>query len=338
MLRASALVLVIAVATAHADPAAEKFFQDGRALLAEGNLADACDAFRKSNDLEPKVGTLLNLADCEEKRGRIAAAWERFLEARALARQLHDQRAGEADKRVAALLPRLPHLTINLGKDAQVEGLVVRRDGVEVPTSELGREIPIDPGKYQLAASAPGYKAWNRSIDIAESAHVIVEVPPLVAGADTQPTVIDLPLPGATIVTPSTHRGRFAIGVAGGVATWDSALFEVRAVVTVLHLGAGTLRFVPSAGYTAIQDGSTHPAGLLVEGRAEYLTPREGRFSLALGLGGGVMLASDVTRGFASARLTPTYSVGPVDVELGLGIALTYYGGFIASLGVDYFF
>ena len=81
-MRLSTLVALIALAgTAVAGPAAEKLFQDGRTALAAGKLDEACDAFHGSENLEPRVGTLLNVADCEERRGRIATAWIEFNDA-----------------------------------------------------------------------------------------------------------------------------------------------------------------------------------------------------------------------------------------------------------------
>src|SRR6188768_4170776 len=102
-MRAVVVVLVGVASVAHASPAAEKLFQDGKQLVAQGKLAEGCDALRRSNELEPRVGTLLNLGDCEEKRGRIATAWETFTAARSLANQKGDARGTEADKRVTAL-------------------------------------------------------------------------------------------------------------------------------------------------------------------------------------------------------------------------------------------
>ena len=63
------------------DPAAaEVLFQEGRDAVQRGNWPLACSKFRESERLDPGVGTLMNLADCEEKIGRLASAWERWRE------------------------------------------------------------------------------------------------------------------------------------------------------------------------------------------------------------------------------------------------------------------
>jgi hypothetical protein len=59
------------------DAAAEALFLDGRRLMDLGKIDEACAKFDASEKPSPALGTLMNLADCEEKRGRIATAWAR---------------------------------------------------------------------------------------------------------------------------------------------------------------------------------------------------------------------------------------------------------------------
>jgi hypothetical protein len=59
---------------------AEALFDEGRKLMAAGKFADACPKFEASQELDPGVGTMLNLADCYEKTGRTASAWAEFRE------------------------------------------------------------------------------------------------------------------------------------------------------------------------------------------------------------------------------------------------------------------
>jgi len=63
---ALAIGFLVNMRVAAADPAAEKLFRDGRALLQENKLAEACAAFERSDAIEPRIGTVLNLADCRE--------------------------------------------------------------------------------------------------------------------------------------------------------------------------------------------------------------------------------------------------------------------------------
>ncbi|HET9930303.1 MAG TPA: hypothetical protein VFQ35_06440, partial [Polyangiaceae bacterium] len=67
---------------------AEALFRAGRAAMREHRLGDACDKFSESQRVEPKIGTLLNLALCHEQQGRLATAWAELRLAQAQAEAL----------------------------------------------------------------------------------------------------------------------------------------------------------------------------------------------------------------------------------------------------------
>src|SRR5690606_6144737 len=58
--------------------AAEALFESGHEAMSGGDYDTACARFAESNRLDPAVGSLLNLAICEEKRGRLATAWQLY--------------------------------------------------------------------------------------------------------------------------------------------------------------------------------------------------------------------------------------------------------------------
>ena len=71
---------------------AEVLFQEGKKLLKEGKIAEACDKLEASDRLESSIGTLLNLADCREKTGQLASAWAAFVKAAQSAKRSGDHR------------------------------------------------------------------------------------------------------------------------------------------------------------------------------------------------------------------------------------------------------
>src|SRR5688572_14112375 len=85
------------------DPAAaEALYRAGRDAAKKGDWDSACAKFAESQRLDPAPGTLLNLADCEERRGLIASAWTHYVEAEHQFKP-HDTRIKFARERAATL-------------------------------------------------------------------------------------------------------------------------------------------------------------------------------------------------------------------------------------------
>src|SRR5262245_5307340 len=172
---ASALSFALpARAQANDAAAAEALFEAGREAMAHGDYATACKNFQDSNQLDPAIGTLFNLANCEEQRGRLASAWQRFTE---VAQELPDtdERRAIALERAEALKGRLPYLTLRFGAGVPSDARVTR-DGIAVGAAGLGVPLPVDPGEHDIVVSAAGRrdKAFRVSRALAERKEVVV--------------------------------------------------------------------------------------------------------------------------------------------------------------------
>lgn len=147
--------------------AAEALFDEGKSLFLAKRFAEACPKLEASQKLDPGIGTLLYLADCYEGLGRVASAWATFREAAGAAKN-----AGQAERervaraRAAALEPKLHRLTLNVGA-ADTPGLKILRNNTELKREVWGAALPIDPGKHEISAAAPGKKGWSTSVEIA---------------------------------------------------------------------------------------------------------------------------------------------------------------------------
>lgn len=355
-------------------PAAERLFQEGRKLLKQGKLPEACDAFRRSVELEPRGGTWLNLGDCEEKRGRTATAWEAFSKARAIAKQEKDGlKTAEAEKRVKKLEAKLPYLAIEVSAEAKAQGVAVQRSGVDVPAAELDTEVPIDPGRYEIVATAKDKLPWSTTIELANGKHEKVSVPELAADPNAAPKVIDAgpstgggtalaatgggdkpPPTGGTVVTqpaplPTDMKGRhLGLGALVGASSDGDPLVGIRVPIRLGPIGSGALRLLPSVLYTHIQDpgDNSHNQELFAVGTAiEYVAPLSTRFAIAAGLGIGMDFVDDSyqfeigTTAWGAARLSPTFRLPSVDIGVHLQLVATKDNVVgLAELGVDYFF
>lgn len=223
-------------ASAHAQ-VAEQLFRDGKRLMGEGKIAEACTAFEGSYRKEAAVTTLLNLADCREKNGQYASAWGHFIDAE---RQTRGKPADAgfnttAKERAAKLEGRLSFLIINVPDEARVDGLEITRNGQPVDTAEWNRDIPVDGGVWKIAGKAPAYEAWSTEVTVGkEKDKQSVNVPrfralPGDGGTIKPPDIVE------TGPAPSSFTGKRKAAVGVGA-------------VGVLGLAAGTVIYFQASG------------------------------------------------------------------------------------------
>jgi tetratricopeptide (TPR) repeat protein len=181
-------VVVAAVRIVHAGPndaktdnaaKAELMFEEGQKLKAENKLQEACAKFDEALALNPNaVGTILNVALCDEQAGKVASAAKLFAEARDRAREQNlDEHRKAAEDHYNKLEPRLPHLAIAFAEAPTAETKLVIDDQI-VPISTAS-DIPIDPGSRKIVVTAPGRVAYETKIDIVEKEHKAVAIPKL---------------------------------------------------------------------------------------------------------------------------------------------------------------
>jgi hypothetical protein len=203
--------------------AAEALFREGRALLEQHEYREACEKLRKSQQLEPAVGTLLVLGRCYDLQARAASAWFTYREAVALAARLGDARQPIAQNRADALEPRLARLQIHV--DPKDAGIVVSVDGQPVAREVLDTQLPVDPGVHRVEASLD--LRWGRDVEVPDNGvNVTVDVPSLVRPP---------PAPG-----PPAWRRPLSIGMigAGTITAGAGVIFGLQAIVKVRDVNA----------------------------------------------------------------------------------------------------
>ena len=201
--------------------AAETLFQQGRDEMAKGNLDSACGKLRQSDELDPALGTKLNLADCESKRGKLATAWELF---KAVEQKLDpsDPRFAIAKQRRQAAEPQLPKLVIALAQGAP-PNTTVREGTAILGSTAFGIELPLDPGQHELFVSAPGRTEWKFTVRLEPGKTTKVDVAPGPATAtSTAPTTPYAATAPLTTSNPpadnhSSGHGKTAGYVFGGI-------------------------------------------------------------------------------------------------------------------------
>lgn len=315
-------------ATKARDPAAaEALYKRGRELLNAGNWAEACAKFDASMSLNPAASTMLNIASCHEHDGRLSEALMDYKRALQLNQDtLGDGRKkaleGVAQKGIDSLEPRLAKIRITI-KDAP-SGLLVKRDGKEIPLAMLGEEVPVDPGAHEISASAPGYQTETRSITLKEGGAEAIELSLSKGAATSGPAAQDpVEAPPASSAPDNSTSG------SGGAPVW--AWIAGGAGIALVGAGAA-FRIDEASAEKALVD---HCGEELLCDRSAGYDPagdnaRKNRdFALFIGLSaaGAVGIGAaiiGIVRGSSSKKATNSaVIVAPIATPTARGVALS---------------
>ena len=321
MKRVSLLLLVALAHRAHAQSApAEALFDEGRKLIKQGKLSAGCDKLAASDKLESSVGTLLNLGDCREKLGKLASAWAAFRKAEAIAKRAGDDRKREAEahRRASKLEPKLASLAIEVPH--RIDGLVVLRDGEQLDPAAWNVALPIDTGSCTITASAPGFIAWHKTIEITggrltmaipalerEASPPEPPPPPLVAKQVVPPPA---PSPTIYVPTPPTPHERVVIKAPARRGTWTKtravslgfAVGGAAALATGLYFGLEARDLQSRADLRCPLAACSDPQGLQLNSDARTAA-RTANYAY---VAGGFSLATAAVLWLVGAPVAPT--------------------------------
>ncbi len=308
---------------------ADALFREGQRLMTAGQTHEACLKFAESQRADPAIGTLINLAACHEKEGKIASAATEFSDAAAEA-----QRAGQPDREqyarshAQALDKKVHHLVIDF--KSPPDNAEVKLDGTAFGLALLHTPVPVDPGEHTVEAAAPGKKSWSQKITAAADAatdHIDIpelENAPAPPPQETKPT----PATGALVAPPPeephSNKTKLAVGyIALGVG-----------VVAAGLTGYFAYRFVTyNNRYNdqkhCITDRASNPGACpdqpdnttISDNRSQAITNQDimlvsgGVAVVGLGLGAFFLITAGGDTKASALRVTPTF--GPHEAGLG---------------------
>lgn len=145
-------------------------FNRGRELFLARDYAAALMEFRAANELVPSPNTRLYIARSLREMGRLAEAYTEFQRAAAEAADRARTEPRYAATRDAAraegsaLEARVGRLVLYV-PDAP-EGTSVTVNGVVVPGAAWGVPMPIDPGRVEITATAPGRLPFRSEVEV----------------------------------------------------------------------------------------------------------------------------------------------------------------------------
>ncbi len=137
--------------------------------MERADYASACPLLGRSQELDPAGGTLLNLALCHEKQGRLVAALRDWKQAAERNRtEKRPEREREALLHLADLEARVPHVTLNA--PASGVAVAVSLDGAPIaaPTPSAPVHLRLDPGSHTIRTDLPGRVPIVRTFELTE--------------------------------------------------------------------------------------------------------------------------------------------------------------------------
>jgi hypothetical protein len=190
-----ACALFLCASRAQADPRAAQLFDDGLEALKRGDYQVACPALARSYELEPLVGALFTLAECEARAGRVLSAsrhFQRFVtevkKLPAAERQRQRERTAFAAKTIERLSAQVPTLTIVVRARLPAK-TTVTLGGVVVSAEQLNKPLRLDPGEQRIVVrSADGAETSTSVVLEPSTAEKIALRLPKSLEAKTRPT------------------------------------------------------------------------------------------------------------------------------------------------------
>jgi hypothetical protein len=187
-------------ASAESRAAARKHSNQAQEAKKRGRLAEACSHWAEVERLDPKLPTLLELAECTEQLGRLVEAQGLWSVARDRAK--HDEKPqskARAEARLEAIQKRLAHLTLQLAADAPA-GTQVLRDDAAVDATSLAGALALDPGEHSIVVKAAGHDDAKYSVRLADGEQrtlAIAAGPASAAPVAAPPASVELPAPAS---------------------------------------------------------------------------------------------------------------------------------------------
>ncbi len=196
-----------------------RLFEEAKAAMASRKFDEACPKFERSFAVSKVVGSLLNWADCEEQRGRVATALDLWKQGEKLVAS-DAERLQFVRSRIAALDVRVPRVAFSIPEG--LADVIVLVDGRQVAPTEA---VLLDPGLHRVEATAKGQAPERQEIDLLAGESKTLTLFP---GAKK----VETPSPTPPVTAPKTEGGQplvIAGWVVGSVGLAGLAAFGVTA-------------------------------------------------------------------------------------------------------------
>jgi hypothetical protein len=214
--------------------------------------------------MTPQVA--FNTAECEARLGKLVSALGNY---RIAASQAADDASAaavltEAPPRVADLVARIPKLTVTRAESADTASIEL--DGTELGQSQLGKAIPVDPGKHTIVAKVGNKEILRETVKLEERQTRTFEVKLGDAAPVTEPPAGDQQEQPKPVAEKSRAPG-LALTVTGGVAMIVGFAMLAPRASAIAKLDADCTQPDASGNrHCPVADASTESSGNLFTG------------------------------------------------------------------------
>jgi hypothetical protein len=142
---------------------AREEFARGRKLEDEDRWSEALPLFERVAAVKMTPQVRFHIALCMEKTGKLESAREGFEQAAREGKPTAPNVVIEANQHLAALLKRIPTVTVTVAKAAPGDEVLL--DG---KTIAMGEAVAVDPGSHTLSLRRDGEEVATERVDVAE--------------------------------------------------------------------------------------------------------------------------------------------------------------------------
>ncbi|MBL9027675.1 MAG: hypothetical protein JNL21_36120 [Myxococcales bacterium] len=291
---------------------ARELFREGVALMAAENYAGALAKFKEVGRSRMNAQVAFNIAECEEKLGKVVAALGNYRLALAKSQEPGANAAAVAENapgRIEALEARVAKLTVFRKEEKPNPTAKIELDGVELASAQIGTAIPADPGRRTLRVVTGDRALVTRTVDLkdGEALTVTLEIPPV------EGTPID---PGPTPQSSVSIPGVVLTVVGGGMLVAGGAFLGLRqGAISDLDEQCGGDRSCPASAE------ETYDQGRLYTGLAEGFIPA----GVAAATVGIVLLALQANAASEERAETARVELAPaLGADAGLGVRVRF--------------
>ena len=203
---------------------ARSLFERGGQASDDGRWAEAADLYQRSLELMERPSTMFNLVGVLHRLGRYREGLEvgaAYLRAPSTAAE--KEKRAEVERLLADMQLAVGVLELTIVPRTAVLTL----DGKRVSAAPERYELAVDPGRHQVAVSAPGYEPIERRFVMDRGGRVRLDLtlvpeavtaspPPAVMAADETPPALGK-APAAPPITQRQRRVRRALWATGSI-------------------------------------------------------------------------------------------------------------------------